>query len=81
MRFGTLLKRLRRKAGLAHGQLAERLGCSRTCVCLWEKHASSPTHANMAKLAAALEVDLVELVSCRFPPDGRQHRLKARAQA
>lgn len=66
------LRELRERAGLNPDDLAARIGATRQAVSTWETGRSTPTPPMLARLAQALEVAIVVLVS--IPPNRRDLR-------
>ena len=60
--FGARLAALRQDLGLTQAGLAERLGVTVKAVTYYEREMSSPTTRTLAKIAAALGVEPVELL-------------------
>ncbi len=64
--IGKRLQNLRRRKGLSQGELAERSGISRASITNLERGGAGDVRAEtLARLAAALEVDLTALVAER----------------
>ncbi len=60
--FGKRLAALREQKGVTQTELAERLGVSQQLVAYYERRAPSPSLDFVEKLAAALDVQLGELI-------------------
>lgn len=55
MSYGEFLRNARKKTNLTQEGLAEKVGCTRTTICDWEKEKYPPTDArNIAALEDAL---------------------------
>lgn len=63
VRFGQLIQRRRKQAGVSQEQLAELAGVHRTYVGLLERGKRVPTIVVVQKLAKALETTMVSLIS------------------
>lgn len=61
--LGSRLQRLRQEQGLSQEELADRAGLHRTYVSGVERGVRNPTITVVAKLAAALGVDLPTMVT------------------
>ncbi|NCC58053.1 MAG: XRE family transcriptional regulator [Synergistales bacterium] len=62
MGCGGVIRKARRDIGMTQGELAQKIGCTRTTVCDWENEKYSPTDAkNLAALEAALGLPNGEL--------------------
>jgi len=70
MLFAELLRDKRRAAGLTQEELANKCGLSMNTLHGYERGVA-PTIGNLQRIAAALNVNLSELLACEFPPDGR----------
>src|SRR5438046_124294 len=76
--FGTRLRSFRERAGLTQSRLALKAGTDQTYVSRWERNISVPDIATVERLAAALSVSAVELLTGRPPaPPKRAVRLTA----
>ena len=62
MELKDRLKKLRSKADLTQGELAERLFVSRTLVSKWESGDRYPSRDNLARLAALFQISQDELI-------------------
>jgi transcriptional regulator with XRE-family HTH domain len=62
-RLALLIKTLRKQRGISQEALAERAGLHRNFISLLERNASQPTVDTLFRLADALGVTAVELVS------------------
>lgn len=62
-RLAILIKTLRKQRGISQEALAERAGLHRNFISLLERNASQPTVDTLFRLADALGVTAVELVS------------------
>ncbi|MBI2760528.1 MAG: helix-turn-helix transcriptional regulator [Chloroflexi bacterium] len=63
MRFGTELALLRMRRGWSQRELAARIGTSQSTIALYEKGERSPNLRNQARIAKALNADIVILCS------------------
>lgn len=70
MTIGSNIKKLRTGQGLTQDQLAERLYVTRQTVSNWERGASQPDLAQLEAIAAALGVEVVELLYGPKPKEG-----------
>ncbi|MGO9519161.1 MAG: helix-turn-helix domain-containing protein [Candidatus Korobacteraceae bacterium] len=65
VQVATAIRSLRQRAGLSQRQLALRMGVPRTYVSKIENEKATPTLSSLARLAAALEVSVPDLLySC-----------------
>jgi transcriptional regulator with XRE-family HTH domain len=69
MTIGSNIKKLRTGQGLTQDQLAERLYVTRQTVSNWERGASQPDLAQLEAIAAALGVEVMELLYGPKPKD------------
>lgn len=60
--IGKRIRDARKAAGLTQEELAERMGTSSVAVAQWETGRRNPKMGTVSKLAAALGVDVAELV-------------------
>jgi transcriptional regulator with XRE-family HTH domain len=56
------VRRYRQAAGLTQAQLARRLEVEQSTVSAWENGRKTPTIANVARIAAVLDVSIDDLV-------------------
>ncbi|GGN06623.1 hypothetical protein GCM10010967_47350 [Dyadobacter beijingensis] len=63
MNIGTLLRKFRDTHRISSRYVAERIGVSHSTYLDWEHDKSSPSIRNFTRLAAALELDPVDLMS------------------
>lgn len=63
--FGTILKELREKSGMSQGQLAERIGISKSSISLYELHARMPSVEILAGVAEAFRVSTDYLIGIK----------------
>ncbi len=54
--FGIKLKELRKEKGLSQKELAEKLGCTQSMICFWEKEINEPTETSIRKAAQFFDV-------------------------
>ena len=78
--LGDFIAGRRRELGLTQAQLAARLHLTDKAVSRWERGVGLPDLATLEPLAAALEVNLAELMTARRQPrplvqDGRLQRV------
>jgi len=62
LKFGQILKALRRKLGLTQAQVAEKCDLHHSYISLIERGISQPTLETLVSLSEALEMNLVDLV-------------------
>jgi transcriptional regulator with XRE-family HTH domain len=74
MGFASTLRRLREAAGLSQADLARVAGVPARSIQNWEQGRVQPRLAVLAKLAAALGVDVAELLVADDRPDARRPR-------
>ncbi len=60
---GARIKESRRARGLSQEELADQAGCHRTYVGMLERGEGNPSLGVLFRIAAVLEVDLVELLT------------------
>ena len=63
MTIGQNIRRYRKAAGLSQKELAEKIGKTRPLISRYEADATAPRMGTAKKLAAALGVDITQIVS------------------
>jgi len=64
MGYGEVIKEARKRCGMTQDDLSQKIGCTRTTICDWEKEKYPPTDAkNIAALEIALGFQSGELFS------------------
>jgi transcriptional regulator with XRE-family HTH domain len=76
--FGARLKRLRERAGLSQGHLAERAGVNRYSVIKWERDEHEPMWSSVLALARALGCRVADFEGTAEPPAGVRPARKGR---
>mgnify|MGYP000854857791 CR=1 FL=1 len=57
MSYGEIIKTARKRLAMTQGDLSDKVGCTRTTICDWERESYPPTDGqNIARLEAALEL-------------------------
>ena len=67
--FGAFIAQIRKEKGMTQQNLADRLHVTDKAVSKWERGLCYPDVTIMEELAAALELSLTELMSCRRHPE------------
>ena len=78
--FGRFLAETRRAQDLTQAELAGRIGVTDKAVSRWERGVGLPDLATLEPLAAALEVNLAELMTARRQPRPLPEAEEAAAQ-